>query len=86
MKKIWKKFKHWCCKAGLCNLDKCGCDCHCKPKGRSKAFYPTVEKKNPPTAETTTGGTTVHGKGLSTKSVDGKKRYYKGKGVWENVP
>jgi len=41
MKKIWKKFKHWCCKAGLCNLDKCGCDCHDKPKGRSKAYYPT---------------------------------------------
>lgn len=41
MKKIWKKFKHWCCKTGLCNLDKCGCDCHDKPKGRSKAYYPT---------------------------------------------
>jgi len=28
MKKLWKKFKHWCCKVGLCNLNKCKCDCH----------------------------------------------------------
>ena len=44
MKKIWKKFKHWCCKVGLCNLDKCNCNCHENPKGRSKAYYPTIKE------------------------------------------
>jgi len=44
MKKIWKKFKHWCCRIGLCNLNKCNCDCHEKPKGRSKAYYPTIKE------------------------------------------
>jgi len=44
MKKIWNKIKHWCCKVGLCNLDKCNCDCHESPKGRSKAYYPTVKE------------------------------------------
>ena len=44
MKNLWKKFKHWCCKVGLCNLDKCNCDCHETPKGRSKAYYPTVKQ------------------------------------------
>ena len=24
----WKKFRHWLCDVGLCNLDKCKCDCH----------------------------------------------------------
>ena len=24
----WRKIKHWLCKVGLCNLDKCNCDCH----------------------------------------------------------
>jgi hypothetical protein len=42
MKKLWKKIKHWCCKVGLCNLDKCVCDCHEQPKGRSKAYYKTT--------------------------------------------
>jgi hypothetical protein len=45
MKKIWNKIKHWCCKVGLCNLDKCKCDCHGHPRGRSKAYYPTVKEK-----------------------------------------
>ena len=45
LKKIWNKFVHWCCKVGLCNLDKCACDCHGHPKGRSKAYYPTVKVK-----------------------------------------
>jgi hypothetical protein len=45
LKKIWNKFVHWCCKVGLCNLDKCACDCHGHPKGRSKAFYPTTLKE-----------------------------------------
>ena len=42
----WKRFKHWLCKVGLCNFDKCKCDCHCedKPEGRSKAYYPTPSK------------------------------------------
>jgi len=45
----WKKFKHWLCKVGLCNFDKCKCDCHCedKPEGRSKAYYPTAVKPGP---------------------------------------
>jgi hypothetical protein len=53
MKKIWNKIKHWCCKVGLCNLNKCGCDCHDKPKGRSKAYYPTPTAKTvlPPLPE-----------------------------------
>ena len=37
IKKLWKRFVHWCCKAGLCNLNKCKCKCHCK--GRSAAYY-----------------------------------------------
>jgi len=49
MKKIWNKIKHWCCKVGLCNLNKCACDCHEQPKGRSKAYYPTTTH---PTAKT----------------------------------
>ena len=32
IKKWWKKFKHWLCKVGLCNFDKCKCDCHCEDK------------------------------------------------------
>ena len=32
----WKKFKHRLCSVGLCNLDKCKCNCHCK--GRSAAW------------------------------------------------
>ena len=44
MKKIWKKIKHWLCKVGLCNLDKCKCNCHEHPKGRSKAYYPTAKE------------------------------------------
>ena len=28
MKKTYLKIKHWFCKVGLCNLDKCKCDCH----------------------------------------------------------
>ena len=44
MKKIWNKIKHWCCKVGLCNLDKCVCNCHDKPKGRSKAYFTTVKE------------------------------------------
>jgi hypothetical protein len=23
-----KKIKHWSCSVGLCNLDKCKCECH----------------------------------------------------------
>jgi len=45
MKNLWKQFKHWCCKVGLCNLNKCSCTCHDKPKGRSKAYYPTAKAK-----------------------------------------
>ena len=45
MKKLWKKLKHWCCKVGLCNLDKCNCDCHDHPKGRSKAYYSSLPPK-----------------------------------------
>jgi hypothetical protein len=26
----WARFVHWCCKVGLCNLDKCKCKCHRK--------------------------------------------------------
>lgn len=26
--KLGKKIKHWFCKVGLCNLNKCKCDCH----------------------------------------------------------
>jgi hypothetical protein len=28
----WKKFRHWLCDVGLCNLDKCKCNCHCKKR------------------------------------------------------
>ena len=28
MKKLWKRFKHWFCKVGLCNLDKCKSSYH----------------------------------------------------------
>ncbi len=45
--KWWIKFKHWLCKVGLCNLDKCSCDCHDNPKGRSKAYFATAEKEEP---------------------------------------
>ena len=41
----WRKIKHWLCKVGLCNLDKCVCDCHDNPKGRSKAYFATAEKE-----------------------------------------
>ena len=44
MKNLWKKFRHWCCKVGLCNLNKCNCDCHKSPKRRSKAYYPTIKE------------------------------------------
>tara|TARA_Y100000310_G_scaffold337327_1_gene424133 strand:+ start:68 stop:334 length:267 start_codon:yes stop_codon:yes gene_type:complete len=27
---LWKKIKHWFCKVGLCNFDKCKCTCHKK--------------------------------------------------------
>ena len=49
IKAWWKKFKHWLCKVGICNLDKCKCDCHCgdKPEGRSKAYYPTAVNPGP---------------------------------------
>ena len=30
LKKTWNKIRHWCCKVGLCNMDKCCCKCHCK--------------------------------------------------------
>ena len=30
LKKVWNKARHWCCKVGLCNLNKCGCKCHKK--------------------------------------------------------
>ena len=33
---LGKKIKHWFCKIGLCNLDKCKCSCHekkCCKKG-----------------------------------------------------
>ena len=43
----WRKIKHWLCKVGLCNLDKCVCDCHDNPKGRSKAYFATAEKEEP---------------------------------------
>lgn len=33
---LWEKIKHWFCKVGLCNLNKCKCGCHCK--GRSAAW------------------------------------------------
>ena len=33
---LWKKIKHWLCDVGLCNLDKCACNCHCK--GRAGAY------------------------------------------------
>jgi len=26
--KLGKKIKHWFCKIGLCNIDKCKCCCH----------------------------------------------------------
>ena len=53
MKNLWKKLKHWCCEVGLCNFDKCSCDCHDKPKGRSKAYYPSPKAKKvlPPLPE-----------------------------------
>lgn len=60
MKKLWKKFKHWCCKAGLCNLDKCNCDCH--PQGRSKAYYPTAAKKK----QAKTAGSKIKSKSRET--------------------
>ena len=24
----FRKVRHWCCKAALCNFDTCKCDCH----------------------------------------------------------
>ena len=33
---LGNKIVHWLCKVGLCNLDKCKCDCHekkCCKKG-----------------------------------------------------
>jgi hypothetical protein len=48
-----RKIKHWLCRVGLCNLDKCNCDCHDSedgdfgerkaeepPKARKKVFDP----------------------------------------------
>ena len=47
-----RKIKHWLCRAGLCNFDKCKCDCHEEvalkeeasaeeaPKSRKKVFNP----------------------------------------------
>jgi len=48
IKHLWKRFKHWLCSAGLCNLDKCKCRCHCK--GRSAAWNECSkdDKLNPP--------------------------------------
>jgi len=28
LKKTYEKARHWFCKVGLCNLDKCKCKCH----------------------------------------------------------
>jgi len=48
--KLWRRLRHWFCKVGLCNFDKCKCDCHDKgekeetpegepsPKVRKKVF------------------------------------------------
>ena len=48
----WKKFRHWLCDVGLCNLDKCKCNCHCKCgchcKGRSAAWNDCHKKKDIP--------------------------------------
>ena len=52
IKKIWNKIKHWCCKVGLCNLDKCSCDCHDKPRGRSKAYFTTIKESRAKKIET----------------------------------
>ena len=46
----WIKVRHWLCNWGLCNLDKCSCDCH--PRGRSKAYFPTLPKKAEDVLET----------------------------------
>jgi len=39
--KWWRKIKHWLCSVGLCNLNKCSCDCHgdCRCKGRAAAYH-----------------------------------------------
>ena len=40
-----KRIKHWFCKVGLCNLNSCNCDCHCKKENCCK------EKKHEAQAE-----------------------------------
>jgi hypothetical protein len=47
----WRKIRHWACKVGLCNLDRCVCDCHGNPKGRSKAYFVTAKKEELPSSE-----------------------------------
>ena len=86
MKKLWKKFKHWCCKVGLCNLDECVCDCHEQPKGRSKAYFPTVkEKKIVNRGSFSKGKTPAVAKKIVTKTPapKGKKLPLEERGHWE---
>jgi len=26
--KLWNRLRHWFCKVGLCNMNKCKCKCH----------------------------------------------------------
>jgi len=60
MKKIYLKIKHWLCKVGLCNLDKCKCDCH-EDAPKYKYYHQTLSPEDiaPPTGaieeEATTG-------------------------------
>ena len=39
---LWRRLKHWVCKVGLCNFDKCKCDCH--DKGDDKKEGETQEE------------------------------------------
>ena len=48
LKSVWKKIKHWCCKVGLCNLDKCQNDIHPKELISSQTF--SSEQELPPTS------------------------------------